>query len=332
MEFDNLIKEAQEVYKSNFNMETYFGRCIFVSWYCDRSTCKFCYRSTFIHKKKFVNSAKRSMASMIADSLIGKKLGWKFEYLTGGYGVFSFEELAEIAKNISEVYGHKIWVNIGTINEEEMEILKPYVEGVCASIETVEPNLHNDICPDKPISPYSEMLKLAGKKGFKKSITIVIGLGEKKEDIDLLFNFIEEHNLDRITFYALKPVKGTIYTESPPPEEYAWWIAKTRIRFPKIEIIAGLTPKKVDYVELILKAGVNGITKFPAVKQFGSKKAKIIEDMANKAGRKFIGSLVEIPKVDWDLEVEKLPLEKELKEKIKIKIKQNLLKMKEVKD
>jgi biotin synthase-like enzyme len=332
MDFNKIIEKAQITYKNNFPMETHFGRCIFVSWYCERGTCKFCYRSTYEHKQKHASKAKRSMPSMIADAIIGEKLGWKFEYLTGGYGVFSFNELVEIAKNISKIYKHKIWVNIGTLEKKEMELLQPYVEGICASIETVEQPLHDDICPDKPIQPYSEMLLLADKLGFKKSITIVIGLGEKKENISLLFDFIDKHKLDRITFYALKPVKGTPYTKSPEPEEYAWWIAQTRIKFPKLEIIAGLTPKKVDYVELILKAGANAITKFPAVNEFGSNKAKLIEKLSEKAGRKFNGSLTKLPSIDWDKEINKLDFDEKMNEIIKIKVRLNLEKMRKNKN
>jgi biotin synthase-like enzyme len=327
-EFNTLIKKASEIYEENFPMETHFGRCIFVSWFCDRGTCKFCYRSTIPHKKKYAENARRSMASMLTDAIIGKNLGWKFEYLTGGYGVFDFEELVEIAKNISKIYEHKIWVNIGTLDEKQMDLLKPYVEGICASIETVEPKLHNEICPDKDIEPYSKMLLLADKKGFKKSMTVVIGLGEKKEKVNLLFEFIEKHQLERITFYALKPIQGTPYTKSPEPEDYAWWIAQTRIKFPKIEIIAGLTPKKVDYVKLILKAGANAITKFPAVKEFGSEKAKLVENLAQEAGREFKGSLTKIPNLDWENEINKLSVDDDLKKQILIKTSEIIEKMK----
>ena len=123
---------------------------------------------------------------------------------------------------------------ISQMSREEMKKLKPYVEGICASIETVEPELHKKICPDKAIEPYSEMLNIADNLGLKKSITIVIGLGEKKENIGLLFDFIEKHKLDRITFYALKPIIGTQFTISPDPDYYVWWIAQTRINFPSI--------------------------------------------------------------------------------------------------
>ncbi|MBW2992304.1 radical SAM protein [Candidatus Woesearchaeota archaeon] len=309
--------------------EICFGRCIFVGWYCERGSCKFCYRSVASHKLRHPDRSKRSMASMITDAVIGKNLGWKFEYLTGGYANRSTDEIVEIAKNISKVCGEKIWINLGVLNEDAMDKLKPYVEGICASIETVEEKLHNNLCPDKPIEPYSEMLHLAKKKGFKTSITIVIGLGEKKQDAELLFDFIKKHELDRITFYALKPVRGTYFenANSPGCEYYAWWISETRKRFPELDIVAGLTPMNVDYVKYVLEAGANTLTKFPAVRLFGTEKAKSIEEQAKLAGRKFIGSLTKLPDINWDNEVENLDLDDDLKEKVKEKLKLYLKQM-----
>ncbi len=171
------------------------------------------------------------------------------------------------------------------------------------------------------------MLELAEELGFKKSITIVIGLNEKKEDASLLFDFIEKHRLDRITFYALKPVKGSPFKESPKAEYYAWWIAQTRIRFPKLEIIAGLTPKRPDYTKLILQSGANAITKFPIVKKFNTEETRLIEKQIKETGRELTGSLTKLPKIDFDKEVDGLNLNDELKEKIKVKLNQYLRKM-----
>jgi len=294
--------------------ETWFGRCIFLSWYCEIGTCKFCYRSTMKHKIMFAHNAKRSLASILADSILGKELGWKIEFLTGGYGIFEFKKIVEIAKLVSEIFGHKIWINLGVLEKEELEELKPYVEGVCASVETVEPGLHKYVCPDKPIEPYSKMLKLAKRLGFQTSMTIIIGLGEKKQDFDLLKEFIKEHEINQITFYALKPVRGTAYenAESPDVDYYAWWIRQTRNEFPHIKIVAGITPKKIDYVKAVLEAGANVITKFPAVTQFNSEKAKSIEEQARIAGRTFLGTLTKYPNIDmeyWKKRLKEMGLE-----------------------
>ncbi|NQU79816.1 radical SAM protein [Candidatus Woesearchaeota archaeon] len=320
---EKLIGKAIEVYNANFSSRTWFGRCIFLSWYCDIGTCEFCFRSTVKHKIRHASSAKRSKESILCDAIIGKNLGWRIEFLTGGYRIFSFEDQIEICRLVSEIYGHKIWINLGTVGKDELQKLQPYVEGVCASIECVDPDLHNRICPDKPIEPYSKMLKQAKEMGFKTSCTIVVGLGETHEDFELLAEFISEHELDRITFYALKPIQGTRFTESPLPDEYAWWVAMTRVRFPLLEIMAGLTPKRAEeYAGLLLRAGANGLTKYPAVKRFGSAQAHEVERQIKESGRKFEGSLTELPDVDWDMEVERLGLDEELKEKVKGKLKE----------
>lgn len=324
----DLISKANRVYSENFKNKTWFGRCIFLSWYCDVATCKFCFRATIKHKIKHAKNAKRSLASILTDTILAKVLGWRIEFLTGGYKIFSFDEMLDIIKKVSKIYGKKVWINLGLMDKSKLQKLKPYVEGVCASIETTNKELHKELCPDKPIEPYEEMLCTAGELGFKKSITIVIGLGEKKQDINSLFRFIEKHNLDRITFYALKPVQGSPFTKSPPINYYSWWIAQTRIRFPKLEIIAGLTPKTPEYARHILLAGANAITKFPVLKKFNTKATRLIEKQIKEAGRKLDGSLTKLPKIDFNKEVDGLNLDNELKDKIKVKLNQYLKHMK----
>lgn len=320
----NTIKQANNLFVENWGKEVYYGRCIFLSWYCERGTCKFCFRSTIHHKVKHAKSAKRSMASILVEAVLAKNLGWNIEFLTGGYGIYPFEELLEIIQNVNKIIGKKVWVNLGAFTKEQLEQLKPYVEGICASIETVEEELHNYLCPDKPIKPYSDMLNEAKTLGFKTSIAIIIGLGEK--NIELLHKFIEKHQLDRITFYALKPVRGTIFEnkEGPKSEYYADWIAKTRIRFPKLEIIAGTTARRYKEAELLFRAGANAITKFPATKLFGTEQAETIEKGAKTAGRTFKGTLTRLPDIDWDKEADALDLDNKLKEQLKEKLRQYL--------
>jgi len=293
----------------------WFGRCIFISWYCDVGTCKFCYRSTQKARIKHAKNARRSLASMIVEAILAKNLGWRIEFLTGGYKVFSIDESVNIAKIISSVYGEKIWLNLGALSEEELEKFKPYVKGVVASIETINPELHKQICPDKHIEDYEKMLSL---DGFKKSMTIVVGLGEDRKDFNLLKEFIEKYKLDRITFYALKPVKDTPYTEGPSTEDYCYWISETRKAFPELEIIAGTTLRRVGEVSKVLEAGADAITKFPATKKFGSSEAKILESEVAKANREFVSTLTKLPSVDWENEVNKLDIEnkEDVKEKL----------------
>lgn len=316
-ETEKLLFRAEKVYRENFPNTSWYGRCIFLSWYCDLGTCKFCFRSTQKHKIRFAKNARRTLPSILVEALLCRKLGWRIEFLTGGYQIYPIEELVEIIKLVSQIYGEKIWLNLGAISTSDLEKFKPYLEGVVSSVETIEPKLHDFVCPDKPTQPYLEMFGRA--KGLKRSITIVIGLGEKKEDFDLLANFIEKYRLERITFYALKPVKGTIFENSGGPkiEDYLWWIAQTRIRFPKIEIIAGTTARRYQEVGLLLKAGANAFTKFPATRMFNSPEARKIEKEIKLARREFIGTLTNLPKIDWNKEIEKIGLDPKLENAVK---------------
>ena len=92
-ETQQLIEQANQVYQENFPNTTWYGRCIFLSWYCDIGTCQFCFRSTIKHKIKHAKTAKRSLSSDLVEALLCKKLGWRIEFLTGGYRIFSKEEM-----------------------------------------------------------------------------------------------------------------------------------------------------------------------------------------------------------------------------------------------
>ena len=121
-----LLEQSNKVFLENHKPNVWFGRCIFLSWYCDRGTCDFCFRSTIKHKIKHAKSAKRSFASVLTDAIIGKNLGWQIEFLTGGYGIFEFKEIVKIAKYVSIIYNQKIWINLGVLDKQELKKLAQY--------------------------------------------------------------------------------------------------------------------------------------------------------------------------------------------------------------
>jgi biotin synthase-like enzyme len=292
------------------NNKVWFGRCIFLSWYCERGTCDFCFRSVAKHKIKQASDAKRSLGSVLAEALIIKACDWRIEFLTGGYGIYPFSEIVRFCKLVSEILEEKIWINLGTINNEQMDLLKPYVEGIVASTETCEPKLHNKVCPDKPLEPYYEMLEAVKKKGFKTSMTLVIGLGEKKSDYSYVKDVLTKYNLDRITVYALRPVNGTPYKEGPTGDDMSFWISSVRKDFPLIEIIAGTAIYRIDEIPLLLKSGANAITKLPATNIFNTSNGKKVEELIKDSGHEFISRFVwkEICDYDFDSKIDKLDL------------------------
>ncbi|MBN2881331.1 radical SAM protein [Candidatus Woesearchaeota archaeon] len=284
-ELKELVEKAKVAYKNNFNSNTWFGRCIFLSWYCERGTCDFCFRSTQKHKIENPVTARRSIPSVIAEAAMIRGFGWHLEFLTGGYGIYPFEEILRITKICSQVLGRKMWINLGVIEPEQLLMLKPYVEGIVSSLETLEPVLHKKVCPDKPIEPYLEMVKTAKEMGFKQSFTLVIGLNEKKEDYSYVHDLISTYKFERVTVYALRPVNGTPYTHGPDPLDLAWWIAKIRTEFPTIEIIAGSAIYRIPEISLLLDAGANAFTKLPATNLFNTSDADKIYSEVEKSGR-----------------------------------------------
>jgi len=307
--------------------KTWFERALFLSWYCSRGDCKFCYMSTQKNKIKNPLLAKRKVESILAEALICKICGWRIEFLSGGYNSYGIDELIELTKLIYQITEQKQWLNIGVLKKEELQKFKPYIKGVCGAVECINPKLHDKLCPSKPISEIVEMFKSCDGLGLKKAITIIIGLGETEKDIPLLINFIKKHKISRITFYALNPHKGTIFKKGPSTEYYIKWISAVRNEFPNIQIIAGSWVNRLNEISKLLDSGADAITKFPSIKLFNSKFAKKIEKQAKTARREFIGTLTKLPKINWDKEIDKLTLDNMLKEKIKSKLRQYLAKI-----
>ncbi len=329
-ETEALLENANACYWANHTGKTWYGRCIFLSWYCSLK-CDFCYRSTNKHKARHPKESRRSMGSVLLEALFCRVFGWRIEFLTGGYGMMPFSELVETCKNVSAVYGEKVWLNVGVLSSRQLDELRPYVKGICGSMETLHPVIHAKVCPEKPIAPYDAMF--AKMDGFKKSIAVIVGLGDTVEDMPYLFDFVEKHKLDRITLYALKPVRGTPYTKGPTTDEYVQWVARLRLRFPKLEIIAGTNLRRCEELGVVMRAGASAMTKFPVTKQFGTQKAKLVKAMIEREGRTLTSNFTEFPEnMDWQSLIASLPIEDRLKEHMLARIPPYLEKFRHPKD
>ena len=303
---------------------TNFKRAIFLSWYCSKGDCKFCYMSTQKDLIKDPNKAKRSLESIFAEAIITKACGWEIEFLSGGYDSYTTDELSFILKTIKKITGKKQWLNIGNLKKEELSKFKPYLEGFTGAVECVNPGLQEKVCPSKPLGPIIDTFNICDFLDIKKGMTIIIGLGESIEDFKNLKIFIEKHGIDRITFYSLNPQRGTPYTKSPEVDYYASWIKKARQEFPDIEIIAGAWRDKTHYFSKLLEAGADYFTKFPAIKYFGSYEAKEVEKEIRKADRKFLGTFTIMPKIDLEKELSNLEVSDDMRKRIIIKVEEYL--------
>lgn len=308
---------------------THFERAIFISWYCSKRDCAFCYLSSR-NVEQSPKKDRRNIASILAEAIICKACKWKVEFLSGGCDTFSDEELLDIIKKVYSITKQKQWLNVGILNKKQLELFKPYVEGVCGTVECITPKLRDKICPSKPLKEIIDMFKLCDELEFKKAITIIIGLGESIKDFSILKDFIEKYNIDRITLYRLKPQKDTIFEKEKGPQTdyYVEWVKRTRKEFPRVEIVAGSWLTHFDEIHLLLEAGADAITKFPSIRKFNTKYAKKIEEESKKAKRTFVGTLTKVPKINVDKELYQLKINNELKIKIKIRLEKYLKRMK----
>ncbi len=300
---------------------TNFERAVFFSWYCRLRDCKFCYMSTHTPARegKF---DRRTNASILAEVLITKKLGWDLGFISGGIGAYKEAEFEKLLSQIHTVYGEKFWLSVGPLSKEKLIEYSPYIMGVVGSIETVNPKLHDYLCPSKPIGPYLKMFEEAKSLGLKNAMTVILGMGETIEDFKNLKQMITDYSISKIHFYALNPQKGTIFEgkSSPPAEYQAEWIRRTRESFPSISIQCGIWEDKVSRVGTLLKAGADTVSKYPAMKYFGAEESRQLEAEVKKAGFGFGSTLTKLPEIDWDSEVDSLRLDSQLKEKIGIKL------------
>lgn len=283
-------KITLEVHGNQITLE----RAIFLSWWCDKGDCAFCYMSSQKPKIREPQSARRKVNSILAEAELTRRMGWNIEFLSGGYGSFTTSEVKNIAERIYSITKKPVWLNLGIT--KDIGDYGEEIAGFTGAIEVANPDLHKKICPSKSMEDMIEMLDTAGDMGFKKAITIVLGLGETPEDLKYLWNIIEDAGVDRVIFYSLNPHKDTLYENSPQPSSlyYAGVVAATRIRFPSLEIVTGTWIDNLANIGPLILAGANGLTKFPLFKMFGTRHGKRVEEEVIWAGRELKGTFTDL--------------------------------------
>lgn len=290
----DLLKRSNEITLSEHGNTVTLERAIFLSWWCDKGDCAFCYMSSQKPRISEPEKARRNINSILAEAELIRRMGWNVEFLSGGYGSFSTDEIKNISKRIHTITGKPVWLNVGITRD--LEEYGKEIIGITGAVETANPELHDKICPSKSLDDIIEMLDMAGDLGFKKAITIILGLGETPEDLKYLFNLIKEVGINRVIFYSLNPHKDTPYENTPQPASlyYADMMAATRIKFPEMEIIAGTWIDNLANIGPLLLAGANGLTKFPLFKMYGTNYGRRVEEEVKWAGRELKGSFTDL--------------------------------------
>lgn len=290
----DLLQKSNQVTLKKHGNEVTLERAIFLSWWCDNGDCSFCYMSSQKPLISDPQKARRKVESILAEAEMVRRMGWNIEFLSGGYGAFSTEEIKKIAQDIYQITGKPVWLNVGIT--KQLDAYDDEVIGVTGAVEVANPQLHNKICPSKPLEEITGMIYEAGEMGFKKAITIILGLGEKPEDLKYLFQMIESLEIHRVIFYSLNPHPDTPYANTPQPASlyYAGVVAATRLQFPQLEIITGTWVDNLANIGPLLLAGANGITKFPLFKMFGTRHGRRVEEEVLWAGRELKGTFTDL--------------------------------------
>lgn len=315
-ELKSLISQAKDIYAKEFDQTTFFERSVFINWTCGIADCKYCYLST---QPKLAPNATRHQASILAEILICKILGWKVGYITGGLRVESTEELIGLLNNIEKVYGKKIMMNFGPYTNSEVEQLAPHITGMGSAIESFDEELHKFICPSKPLPFLMKFLEHLQTNKLKKLITIILGVGERKEDLEKVSENIKKYGIETVQLCFLKPQENTVFDDvpAPDPQYMAWWIANLRVLHPQLNIKVALVRERISDVQLYLDAGANGFSRFMVFKDFASPYAKELLEQCELAGRRLEGEFITCPELDIDSQVDELKLDEKLKEQIR---------------
>ena len=317
----DLIKKANETTLKNHGDLITLERAIFLSWWCDKGDCAFCYMSTQKDKIKDPKKARRNVSNIFAEAEMCKRLDWNIEFLSGGYESFTTQEIKEIATTIKNITGDGVWLNTGITND--LAEFGSEITGITGAVEVANPEIHNRVCPSKKLDDISNMLDTAGDLGFKKAITIILGLGETLDDVNYIIDYIKEHEIDRVIFYSLNPHKETIYANSSQPASlyYAQVVSQIRLAFPDIEIICGTWIDNLANIGILILSGANGITKFPLFKMFGTKYGKRVEEEVKWAGRQLKGTFTDKSKLGHEKSEVSPDLDKFIKRYVKESLK-----------
>ena len=290
----DLLKKSNEITLKEHGNKITLERAIFLSWWCDKGDCAFCYMSSQKSRISEPNKARRNINSILAEAELVRRIGWNVEFLSGGYGSFTTDEIKNISQKIYSITGKPVWLNVGIT--KDLEEYGKEIRGITGAVETANLELHNKICPSKPLSDIIDMLDMAGELEFEKAITIILGLGETPEDLKYLFHLIKDVGINRVIFYSLNPHKETPYENTPQPASlyYAGMMAATRIKFPELEIIAGTWIDNLANIGPLILAGANGLTKFPLFKMFSTNYGRRVEEEVKWAGRKLEGTFTDL--------------------------------------
>ena len=140
-----LLQEANKITLAEHGKQITLERAIFLSWWCDKGDCAFCYMSSQKPKIKEPEKARRKVESILAEAEITRRMGWNIEFLSGGYGSFKTPEIKNIAEKIFSITGKPVWLNLGIT--KELEVYGDEIAGITGAVEIANPESSSKYLP-----------------------------------------------------------------------------------------------------------------------------------------------------------------------------------------
>ncbi len=215
--------------------------------------------------------AKQAHAQGVIEALvmtgegIDRHKGLKHQLKAWGYDSYA-AYTAEVCRICLEV-GLLPHANIGTLEEWEYEILKPWNVSMGMMMETVSPEatrIAHRAAPTKAPEVRLASLEAAGKLGIPFTTGILIGIGESPEErVDTLEAIAGVHrrygHVQEVILQPLNPQPMTPMArwKRPLDEEVAQLIPEVRERMPGVHV--QIPPNLVDDLPGMIAAGADDI-------------------------------------------------------------------------
>ncbi|HIC19715.1 TPA: biotin synthase BioB [Candidatus Poribacteria bacterium] len=125
------------------------------------------------------------------------------------------EHLAKLIKDIKALFPIQVCVSIGFINKEDAQVLKEAgLDRLNHNINTSETNYPN-ICTTHTYADRINTLQVAKQVGIELCSGIIVGMGEKTEDIIELAKTLRKLGVSSIPINYLIPFEGNVLSQTP---------------------------------------------------------------------------------------------------------------------
>ena len=281
---DDLINEAEAKAIANFGpLVTYSPKVFIPTTKLCRNVCHYC---TFAKTPKKLDAPFLSLEEMKAIAEEGRKAGCLEALFTLGdkpesryrvaaewleiNGFASTPDYVEAAaKLIHQETGLLPHLNLGVVDEETLEKLRPVSGSIGLMLESVSDRLmekgeaHHG-SQDKDPKVRLAMIEAAGRLKIPFTTGILIGIGETRaERIEALIAIRDLHrtygHIQEVIVQNFKAKPDTKMANSPEPslEEHLWSIAVARIILPGDVSVQAPPNLQSGNLERLIRAGVN---------------------------------------------------------------------------